>query len=880
VTIQGNKARALLALLVVHANRHVPTDVLEDELWDGAPPRGARSTVQAHISRLRSVIGASGVSAVVSGGAGGYELRVEPSAIDAYRFETLATRGADALARDPRLAADLSARALDEWRGSALQDVRQVPSLYIEAERLDELRLTTIESRMAAEIHAGSHLMAVGSLQRLVDEHPLREQLRALLMLALYRSGRQAEALRAYQAGHAALAEIGLRPGRDLRDLEEAIAREDPSLLAPSTPGPPSPVRVVPASEVEPRPRSDRRLLLVEGPDAARAVGTLADRASHDGQAVLRGHAPTAVSRPYQAVVEAIAPLLAENLDAALGRAMAPIVAPVAPAQAIDPAYERYRAFEAILAVLTRAARRQPLFLLIDDIDHAGTSTLDLLEHLARRDVDAPLTLVVARATTSPNSVLDAWLRRLERDGLVERLPAGTDVAADASPREDAQADASDHAARAADAFAHASALSARAGDDALLRLGFDEAADHYRAAITAVDLTPGSQTCRRAELHLALGHACQSAYRLDDAIESYRRAAAFASEVGDVHLLAQAAVGVATATEFGMADDETAAVLSAALDVVPDDSPVRVELLAGLARTFPGSRVTAVATAKHAVRLARELDARRSLAVALATSVLVTWEPDAVVSRLADIDEVIALAADLELVELAIEAHVWRAATLHELGRDEEADADTAVVRRWAERSRRPFFLALASMLSIADHLRHGRLAAADEALTDLPSGAETGPNFSEGFAAQLFLLRRQQGRAHEFLPLFDMLAEDQRGPAAWNAARVLTLAEAGQPGASEALEEAVARLSEASKDWLWLATVALLADACIHLGARTEAAELSRRLAPHREQTAIVAHGVASLGPVRPRLDALQRLASSREASNRLLLSGAAAG
>ena len=152
-------------------------------------------------------------------------------------------------------------------------------------------------------------------------------------------------------------------------------------------------------------------------------------------------------------------------------------------------------------------------------------------------------------------------------------------------------------------------------------------------------------------------------------------------------------------------------------------------------------------------------------------------------------------------MVELAVEAHVWRAATLRQLGREEEAALDTAIVRRWAEQSRRPFFLALASMLSIADHLRHGRVDAADAALADLPSGADTSPNFSAGFAAQLFLLRRQQGRSDEFVPLFDMLADDAARPAAWNAARVLTLAETGEPSASDALMAAVAQLVRGSR-------------------------------------------------------------------------------
>ena len=166
--------------------------------------------------------------------------------------------------------------------------------------------------------------------------------------------------------------------------------------------------------------------------------------------------------------------------------------------------------------------------------------------------------------------------------------------------------------------------------------------------------------------------------------------------------------------------------------------------------------------------------------------------------------------------------------------------------------------------MMAIAEHLRHGRLHAAEAALADLPSDADPGPNFSAAFAAQLFLLRRQQGRVGEFIPLFDLLAGDHTAPAAWHAARVVALAETGDPSAGDLLRDAVARLGAVPRDWLWLATVALLADACIRLGDHGTAAELYRRLSPHRDHTVIIAHGIASLGPVAARLGALRRLAS----------------
>jgi hypothetical protein len=166
--------------------------------------------------------------------------------------------------------------------------------------------------------------------------------------------------------------------------------------------------------------------------------------------------------------------------------------------------------------------------------------------------------------------------------------------------------------------------------------------------------------------------------------------------------------------------------------------------------------------------------------------------------------------------------------------------------------------------MHTIAAHLRSGSTAAADAALADLPSGADASPNFSAGFAAQLFLLRRQQGRLHDFVPLLDALVDDDRAPSAWDAARVVALAETGSDSARAAMRVAVARLADVPRDWLWLATVALLADACIHLADDSTAGELHHQLSPHRDEIVVVAHGVASLGPVAARLEALGRLAS----------------
>ncbi len=874
LTIPGIKARALLALLVLRANQHVPTDQLEDELWDGVPPRGARSTIQAHVCRLRSVLGAAGGSTRLEGGAGGYELRVDSAAIDVCRFEALAGQGSQLLSHDAAAAADLLSRALDEWRGPALQDVRQVPTLYLEAQRLDELRLATMETRLSAELEAGSHGMVVGALRRLVDEHPYRERLRGLLMVALYRSGRQVEALRAYRAGYRALAEIGVQPGRELRALEEAITREDPALSLPTpSVAPTRPLHVAAGrgsggGDVRP---SDRPVVLIEGPQAAGVVDAQVSAARGAGRLVLRGRAQATGGRPYHCVAEALAPLLEGAVESELAAALAPIVAAVPPVHGSDPAFQRFQAFEAVVELLAARAATAPLLVVLEDIDEAGASTLDLIGHLARRGGDAACSFVLARAAANSGTAVDARLIRLERDGLMHRVSSWSeDELTTSGPTSGDCSTTVDPAELAADAFDHAARLSARAGDDALARLGFEEAAGHYRAALAAVDFTAAPSTVRRAELHLALGRACHAAYQLDDALAAFGRAASCAADVGDAYLLGEAAVGVATATEFGMADSRIEALLTAALEALPADAPARVELLAGLARTTPGHTQSAIERVRQAVELARRLAAPRPLTIALATDILVSWGPGRVRSRLAEIDEVIGRATDLDMIELAIEARAWRAATLDQLGLYRPAHNERAIVQQWAERSRRPFFVALAAMMTIAEHLRHGRIHAAQAALLDLPDGADTGANFSAAFAAQLFLLRRQQQRVHEFIPLLDGLAGDPTAPAAWHAARIVALAETGDPAAGDLLTGAVARLGEIPYDWLWLATVALLADACIRLGDRDAAAELYRRMSPHGDHTVIIAHGIASLGPVAARLAALRRLNPGAATSN----------
>jgi predicted ATPase/DNA-binding SARP family transcriptional activator len=231
----GAKRRALLALLLVRANEVVSTDRLIDELWGEQPPETAANTLQVHISHLRRSLHANvddQEPSVLVTEPPGYVLRVAPESIDASRFERL-VRDADA-ARDGRAAGEatkLLTEALELWRGPALADVPDLALAQPEIARLEELRRRALEDRVQLELERGHHAVVLAEVEALVGLHPLSERLRGQLMLALYRAGRQADALAAYQDARRVLSdELGLEPGPDLRELHQAILKHDPSI--------------------------------------------------------------------------------------------------------------------------------------------------------------------------------------------------------------------------------------------------------------------------------------------------------------------------------------------------------------------------------------------------------------------------------------------------------------------------------------------------------------------------------------------------------------------------------------------------------------------------------------------------------------------------
>lgn len=248
VALGGRRHRMLLTTLALYANETVSADRLVEALWGEREPASARQMLHVQVSELRKVLFADAPAAgEIVARRPGYQLRVDRDAVDVQRFERLAAAGRQALDRDDAEGAAAPLRAaLDLWRGPPLADLAERPFARAEIARLEGLRLQAHEAWVDAELARGRHHDVVGELQRLAAEHPLREGLRARLMLALYRAARQGDALEVYREGERYLREeLGLDPGVELRDLRDAILRQDPSLLpaAPVATGPPPPVR-------------------------------------------------------------------------------------------------------------------------------------------------------------------------------------------------------------------------------------------------------------------------------------------------------------------------------------------------------------------------------------------------------------------------------------------------------------------------------------------------------------------------------------------------------------------------------------------------------------------------------------------------------------
>jgi DNA-binding SARP family transcriptional activator len=396
--IGGRQPRILLAVLLVARGRRVTVDALADAIWSGEPPASATGTVQSYVSRLRRRLGPE----QLSWDDAGYQLDVAAEAVDARRFEALAEEGRALLAagRAEHARAVLQeAEAL--WRGPALADFADLEFARGIAARLEQRRLSAIEDRLAADLALGHHAAVIGELTELVGANPLREGLQVQLALALYRSGRQAEALRALAgAGRTLREELGIEPGRQLQDLEAAILAHDPSLepVAVAAPAPavrrPGPALIGRDAELGAlvaafdESAADARFVVIEGEPGigkTRLADELRSLAESRGAIAVWGRSDEGGAAP--ALWPWLAPLrmIVTQAGGAVPPAVTQLLSGEAPVHGGQERSAQFERFEAVASLLDDVTASRRVVILLDDLQWADHTSLELLSFLAGR---------------------------------------------------------------------------------------------------------------------------------------------------------------------------------------------------------------------------------------------------------------------------------------------------------------------------------------------------------------------------------------------------------------------------------------------------------------------------------------------------------------
>jgi DNA-binding SARP family transcriptional activator/tetratricopeptide (TPR) repeat protein len=427
----AGKQRALLAVLLLHPNEAVSTDRLIDALWGAEPPDTAGKALQVYVSRLRKLLEPEG-KGLLATRPPGYALDLGGHALDLHRFERLRAEANQAIAKSNPATAEAKLReALSLWRGPPLADFAFEPFAQNEIARLEELHLAALGEWIDALLALGRHADVIGELETLVAKHPLRERLRAQLMLALYRAQRQAEALDAYQAARRELVdELGIEPSPELQELERQILRQDPSLdlatpAPPTEERPPTPGRRAAGTFVGRESELDmleggledalsgrgRLFLLVGEPGIgkSRLADEFASRAKQRGANVLwgrcweaggasaywpwvqslRSYVRTRDSEALRSLVRGRAPELAQLLPE-LEDLYPDLPAP----RTLDPDSARFRLFDSVTGFVRNAAREQTLVLVLDDLHAADEPSLLLLRFLAGELAEIPVVVV------------------------------------------------------------------------------------------------------------------------------------------------------------------------------------------------------------------------------------------------------------------------------------------------------------------------------------------------------------------------------------------------------------------------------------------------------------------------------------------------------
>jgi DNA-binding SARP family transcriptional activator len=483
VAVPPGRPRVLLGRLLISINAPVATDQLIEDLWRGRPPASARHALKVYVSNLRQVLepdrASGGAPQVLITRSPGYLLAADPGQTDAGRFERLVADGGRSF--DAGLAAEASrlyGEALALWRGSVLADIGDEPFVAAEAARLAELRWVVTERRAEVELALGRHTELVGELEALIRVQPFRERLWAQLIVALYRSGRQADALQTYQRLRARLvSELGLEPSPPLRELEAAVLRHDPDLAVPTglvatgavvgttngqretaRPGQPLAHRTPFVGREEERAELGRlveqtragtgALVMIGGEPGvgkSRLAEELRQRCEAEGFVTYVGHCYEAAGAPpYVPVVEAFEQALAaapsaETFRQFLGDEASEVARLVPKLRRLCPdipppldlpaEQERRYLFNSVLAVLARTAAGRPTLLVLDDLHWADEPTMLLIAHIAEHLADVPVLMVglyrdneLDAGRPLSNTFVELIRRRLARRMRLQRL--------------------------------------------------------------------------------------------------------------------------------------------------------------------------------------------------------------------------------------------------------------------------------------------------------------------------------------------------------------------------------------------------------------------------------------------------------------------------
>jgi predicted ATPase/DNA-binding SARP family transcriptional activator len=367
VPLAAFKQRQLLAALAINESRPCSADSLIDALWGETPPPSAAKVLRIYVSQLRKVLPST---ARLHTRAAGYELELEPGALDAARFERLLDEGrAAAHSGNPALAASLLRRALALWRGLAFGELAYETFARAEAERLEELRVVASEERIEAELALGRHEDMLPEVVRLADEQPLRERLQGQAMLALYRCGRQSEALARYAAARRLLHdELGLEPGPELRDLQRRILQQDSALVGPPATDAPASVLPIPPNRLLGRTRELEEVRELLMSDEARLVVLTGAGGSGKTRLALEAAHEAADSFANGAAFVSLAALRDSDL----------VIGAIARALRIEEAPG-----ETLLETTATAVRSRELLLVLDNAEHLHGAAPVFVELLA-----------------------------------------------------------------------------------------------------------------------------------------------------------------------------------------------------------------------------------------------------------------------------------------------------------------------------------------------------------------------------------------------------------------------------------------------------------------------------------------------------------------